>query len=509
MLFRRLLIAAIALTGLAFPIFGRAQEGSPSVANWASFHGGSSRTGHTDDPGPNGTINLRWRLDTALDSANGSPVVVDGVVYMGTHLLENGALLAADLETGQRLWVAELAGDFSGASPAVANGMVFIAGLSGNLFAVDAETGELAWKVALDDGTTSSPAISGEMLFIGDDGDRLYALDATSGDELWRFDVASGGDYTIDPSPAVQDGVVYVSTLHPEQDESLFALDAETGQQLWAFAPESPGLATPAVFEEVVYVGGLGGRLYALDSVTGVIVWDTEIGDTASAPAVGPGTVFAHAGGNLVAVDAQTGAERWRATAGGVWSSPTLAGNAVIVGGNGREPERGLFAFDPTTGNRRWQLQSVGSVLSSPVVVGGLVLFGSDDGAVYSFDGVASDGTGSNGDGAGSYFSPFVFSSEIDALGLTVSPKTSFSENTTRLFAVFDFAGMANKIPFKVTWTVDGELLGTRDDVWQAGKAGHAFEHISSNEGNLPPGEYEIVLTIFGSDVLRGKVEIG
>src|SRR4029453_13932988 len=107
----------------------------------------------------------------------------------------------------------------------------------------------------------------------------------------------------------------------------------ESGQQLWSFEPETPGLATPVIFDGTVYAGGEGGDLYALDAASGSERWHSHIGKIASARAIGSGGIFFHFVGDLVAVDLTTGIETWRSAVGGIWSSPAVAANTVFAGG--------------------------------------------------------------------------------------------------------------------------------------------------------------------------------
>ena len=76
------------------------------------------------------------------------------------------------------------------------------------------------------------------IVYIGGRDGNLYAFDATNGTPLWNE--ATGG--TIDSAPAVANGVVYVgcsNLLEPPSGSqtctaSVFAFDDQTGGQLWS-----------------------------------------------------------------------------------------------------------------------------------------------------------------------------------------------------------------------------------------------------------------------------------
>ena len=64
---------------------------------------------------------------------------------------------------------------------------------------------------------------------------------------------------TVDSSPAVADGVVYVGSY----DGHLYAIDLLTGQGKWEFEAEDR-VSSPTLADGVVYVGSYDGYLYAL-----------------------------------------------------------------------------------------------------------------------------------------------------------------------------------------------------------------------------------------------------
>jgi outer membrane protein assembly factor BamB len=96
-----------------------------------------------------------------------------------------------------------------------------------------------------------------DLLQVGD-----YALKASTGALLWNY-TTSG---TVDSSPAVANGVVYVGG----GDSNVYALSAGTGVLLWKFATGSSVSSSPAVANGVVYVGSDDGNLYAFGLKGGV-----------------------------------------------------------------------------------------------------------------------------------------------------------------------------------------------------------------------------------------------
>jgi hypothetical protein len=163
---------------------------------------------------------------------------------------------------------------------------------------IDAEHGDELWRfdgIHEEQFFSGGPTVAGGPIFVGASDGGLYALDAASGDEAWRFapeidlweGIEDGGMLFNDP--AVVDGVVYVGTGSEfdevEGDGFLFALDAEDGEELWRYETGDPLREQPAFSGEVVYA--------ADDAEEGEAAWTFELdGAAAGAPAVVDGVIY-------------------------------------------------------------------------------------------------------------------------------------------------------------------------------------------------------------------------
>ena len=98
------------------------------------------------------------RLWTSFSgSMEGSPVVVNGVVYGGSV---DAQLVALKASTGHLLWTYPTGGAVAD-TPAVANGVVYFGSDDNNLYALNAATGALLWNYATGSFITySSPAVA-------------------------------------------------------------------------------------------------------------------------------------------------------------------------------------------------------------------------------------------------------------------------------------------------------------------------------------------------------------
>ena len=150
----------------------------------ATFHGNNARTGVYEGTGPTQTPAVQWTFKAA------GPIVT---------------------------------------SPAIAGGVVYIASLSGHLYAIDQATGKEKWNFKSSRPIASSPTIDGGTVDFVSSAGSLAAIDAASGQPKWvyaieherRFEAQGLHGYpypkqtipdawdVFTSSPAVADGRVY------------------------------------------------------------------------------------------------------------------------------------------------------------------------------------------------------------------------------------------------------------------------------------------------------------
>jgi len=162
---------------------------------------------------------------------------------------------------------------------------------------------------------------------------RLQAINDSNVGELglaWSFE--TGTKRGLEATPIVVDGVIYTTGTW----SVVFAIDARTGKQIWRHDPEVPRTMGGrvccdvvnrgvAIYRGRVYVGTLDGRLQALDSATGEVIWSVVTVDQTRpysitmAPRIVKGRVIIGNGGAefgvrgyVSAYDAETGELSWR-----------------------------------------------------------------------------------------------------------------------------------------------------------------------------------------------------
>ena len=238
-----------------------------------------------------------------------------------------------------------------------------------------------SWTFQTGGRVRSSGAIVGDIVYIGSADGNVYALDAQTGEKRWAF--RTGAE--VYSSPAVANGLVFVGS----RDGRIYALDAETGAAKWTHQVGRPVRASGVVVDSVLYIGsgevpherGLFEQtrpnLWALDVETGEVEWQYNCGGIWSRPAVADGVVYiATLGANISAVSARTGEEKWsvHTQAGPFWASPVLSGRSLFIGSIDKNLKR-LYVMDVENGHWRWIAEAGGPSEPTVCVCGGVVYY--------------------------------------------------------------------------------------------------------------------------------------
>ena len=161
--------------------------------------------------------------------------------------------------------------------PAISDplGLIFVSTISGELFAIDTETGtvgENGWnrQVSADGAALiAGPALgrtendSGQpidVVVVGSENSNLYAFDATNGDPL-SWSPFTGASDKIWSTPVINDGNIYFGS----HDGSVYAVSLQSGEQLWKFNIGSAVVAKPLIVDDMLIVGSFDKKLYAID----------------------------------------------------------------------------------------------------------------------------------------------------------------------------------------------------------------------------------------------------
>ena len=160
-------------------------------------------------------------------------------------------LAVSDVPKLQLKWAFHLgAVTMARAQPTVAGNRVFVATQTGAVYSLDRETGCTQWGFKAPTGVRSGVAIGDAngtpAVYFSDGGATVYALNASTGELLWKIRPVDHFATTATATPQVYKGAVYQAfssfeeALGPDPNfecctfrGSVVALDAATGKKLW------------------------------------------------------------------------------------------------------------------------------------------------------------------------------------------------------------------------------------------------------------------------------------
>ncbi|HMG42836.1 MAG TPA: PQQ-binding-like beta-propeller repeat protein [Acidimicrobiales bacterium] len=343
-----------------------------------------------------------WERDD-IKGLTGTPLVADGVVYVGDW---TGHVRALDAESGEERWATDVDSFYIGGSVALDDSRVFVGTFDARVVALDRETGEELWTMPV--GDHEQAAIFGSPLSV--DGrvivgvasfelmtsnpaptfrGHVVALDADTGEEVWRYwtvgeeevDVA-GVSVWATVAVDTERGEVYVPTGNgygPQpstRSDAIVALDLATGEELWVtqftvgdvwtvanpVGTDADVGSPPNLFRvgDVDAVGAVdkAGVYHALARDTGEVLWETKLTE-----------------GGLQ---------------GGALASAAVAEDVAYVASNRASQDADLVALDVATGDERWRIDVKGHVSGPVTWANGVVYLANDTGAVVGYD--AADG---------------------------------------------------------------------------------------------------------------------
>jgi outer membrane protein assembly factor BamB len=251
-----------------------------------------------------GTGNILWRKNIGVPARSG-PTLANDRMHFTTI---DDQLLALSLPTGERVWGYTAASTsttvLTDAAPAISDGFVVAGFGSGDLVAVRADSGVLAWSdtLASSRGRNSSvdlsairglPVIDQGRIYAIGVGGLILALDLRSGRRLWEREVGGG------QTPWIAGDWLFVQTT----GQALAAINAGDGRVRWL--QDLPRWENPAKQRDPIFWAGpimVNGKLLlagtsavavSIDPVDGHILGTQTMSSAVSiAPVAASGTVL-------------------------------------------------------------------------------------------------------------------------------------------------------------------------------------------------------------------------
>jgi len=292
---------------------------------------------------------------------------------------------------------------FSRLKPHLAYGKVFTASRQGELYAFDEVTGETVWHKDLSDinnergffDAKSSALLSGgpitgiNKVFIGSENGEVFAFNAESGELDWQGEVKG----EVITRPAHDAGILVVNAA----SGTLKAFNASNGEDVWQIEQDVPplslrGISTPSIGSGGVVLGTASGDVSVYILENGQLGWTAGLGeatgttelarvvDVDAEPLIYGDKVYAVSSrGNLAAIDLRSGRILWKRQYSS-YRQISIAGNTIYL----TDVKGHVFAVDRNNGLEKWSnLLLTNRGVTGPAVVGNYVVVGDFEGYLH------------------------------------------------------------------------------------------------------------------------------
>jgi outer membrane protein assembly factor BamB len=333
-----------------------------------------------------------------------SPVVGSGKLYAeGT----DGVIVAFDKNTGAKLWTrgdADMTSDQApaefGGGVSYEAGKVYATNGVGEVKAMNAETGEVLWKVKPAGPLRGSPTIAFGQLFVMTQDNQLISLNINDGSLVWDESGSNtqSGVFGV-AAPSAGQGTIVAGYSSGE----LSAYRYENGRVLWSDALARTSISTtvgsitdidadPIIDSGRVYALGQGGRMAAYELVTGQRIWELNLAGI-STPAIAGEWIFTLTDdARLLAIARSNGRVRWITQLEGFknekkkegpifWTGPVLAGGQLWVASSRGE----LWKVSAGEGSASLFADIGQPVSLPPLVADGMLYLMDDSGTIHAW----------------------------------------------------------------------------------------------------------------------------
>ena len=304
---------------------------------------------------------------------------------------QDGVVTAFAPETGKMLWQKKLETELS-AGPGVGEGRLALAAKDGFGIVLDAATGDEQWRVSIAAESLAAPFIKNGTVVFQTIDNRLDARSLFDGRERWSI-VQSTPALTMRGSSSP---VSVGNSLFAGFDSGrIVAANIDTGEVIWESLLSPPTGRSDldrlsdidgamALVGQDLYAVGYQGRMAALASESGQILWNREISSYVGVSADWNSVYTVRDNGEVVAMTRATGNEIWRNDSL-LRREPTLPvpfNTTVVVG----DFEGYLHFFSGIDGQPvARERMGRDAITSDPLVIGNRLYVQSDNGSISAF----------------------------------------------------------------------------------------------------------------------------
>lgn len=351
---------------------------------------------------------MAWRQSIGEGSSNqgqlaSSPVIGDGKIFT---IDTRAVVRALSPENGGTVWQRQVRGANApegalfGGGVAYDNGRIYATNGAGDASAIDAKTGALIWTVRPGAPLRGAPTVANDNVYVITQDNQMFALNPADGSVRWT----GAGAVEIAgllgaSSPAAAQGTVVAGFSSGE----LNAYRYENGQNLWQDALARTSMSTsvtslsdidadPVIDAGRVYAVGQGGRMVAIELITGQRIWEINVAGIATPWVAGEWIFVVTDQAQLLALSRTNGRIRWmtqlqlfrdvKDKKGRIdWVGPILAGDRLILANSVGQ----IVNVSPYDGSVQSTVETKMPVSLSPIVANNTLYVLHDNGQLTAW----------------------------------------------------------------------------------------------------------------------------
>lgn len=333
------------------------------------------------------------------------PVVADGRVYT---IDTRATVRAFRADNGEQVWATQVRGENSpaetlfGGGVAYDSGRIYATNGAGDAAALDAATGAVIWVVKPGGPLRGAPTVGADNLYVVSQDNQLFALNAANGETRWTgIGAFEQAGVFGSAAPAYAQSTVVAGFSSGE----LTAYRYENGQVVWQDALARTGVSTvvgtisdidadPVIDQGRVFAVGQGGRMVAVELITGQRAWEINIAGIATPWVAGEWVFVVTDRAQLLAIARASGRIRWIAQLPAYRRPPREREPDRNTGETRRRPGQGpIFWRGPVLAGNRLVLTSSEGQIAFVSPVDGTVLSTTETRAALTLGPIVADNT--------------------------------------------------------------------------------------------------------------------
>ncbi len=342
--------------------------------------GGSPEQQHISGYSLAPPLNLMWDYDIEGGVGPSGIAVADAVLFVNAL---QGEMFTFDIASGGKIGNIKFLGKDASTSPLVLGNNViitFAGDKKSSLVSYDISKGLINWNRNYGDIQTS-PVLKDEYVYFGNLKGIQYKVDVASGRKEWKFNSGSPIHSTC--------AVAYGCIIFGNDKGIISCLSATEGNEIWKIETHAPVISTPMINNGKAYLGGNDSIYRAIELSSGNIIWKNNMHTKIIAGSAlyqnkadnSEQVIFGCVDGSIYSVEITGGSVIWKfQTKGIITSTPVISGDYVYC----TSYDSYVYSLNARTGEMLWNCQLENKIKTTPIVWKDYLFVAADE-IIYCF----------------------------------------------------------------------------------------------------------------------------